>query len=96
MTDILIMPDGSRWKPTSSDTVECVNCSNEVDTPEETFYPDGNCPDCGESWTGSEKRSTTIVVTMPEQISEDRVMAENKQGYFLGACWVVCFVDLVA
>ena len=70
MTDILIMPDGSRWKPsTSSDTVECVNCSNEVDTPEEiASYPDGNCPDCGESWTGSEKRSTTIVVTMPEQI----------------------------
>ena len=49
MTDILIMPDGSRWKPsTSSDTVECVNCSNEVDTPEEiASYPDGNCPDCG-------------------------------------------------
>ena len=57
MTDILIMPDGSRWKPsTSSDTVECVNCNNAVDTPEEiASYPDGNCPDCGESWTGSEK-----------------------------------------
>ena len=36
MTDILIMPDGSRWKPsTSSDTVECVSCGNAVDTPEE-------------------------------------------------------------
>ena len=71
MTDILIMPDGSRWKPSaSSDTVECVNCDNAVDTPEEiASYPDGNCPDGGESWTGSEKRSTTIVVTMPEQIS---------------------------
>ena len=71
MTDILIMPDGSRWKPsTSSDTVECVNCDNAVDIPEEiASYPDGNCPDCGEPWTGSEKRSTTIVVTMPEQIT---------------------------
>ena len=71
MTDILIMPDGSRWKPsTSSYIVECVSCGNEVDTPEEiASYPDGNCPDCGESWTGSEKRSTTIVVTMPEQIA---------------------------
>ena len=73
MTDILIMPDGSRWKPsTSSDTVECVNCDNAVDTPEEiASYPEGNCPDCGEPWTGSEKRSTTIVVTMPEQIKGD-------------------------
>ena len=46
MTDILIMPDGSRWKPSSSsDTVECVNCNNAVDTPEEiASYPDGNCP----------------------------------------------------
>lgn len=73
MTDILIMDDGSRWKPsTSSDTVECVNCNNAVDTPEEiASYPDGNCPDCGESWTGSEKRSTMIIVTMPEQMSGD-------------------------
>jgi len=73
VTDILIMPDGSRWKPsTSSDTVECVNCNNAVDTPEEiASYPDGNCPDCGESWTGSEKRSTIIIVTMPEQMSGD-------------------------
>ena len=71
MTDILIMPDGSRWKPsTSTDVVECANCDNAVDTPEEiASYPDGNRPDCGESWTGSEKRSTTITVTMPEQIS---------------------------
>ena len=73
MTDIIIMPDGSRWKPsTSTDVVECANCDNAVDTPEEiASYPDGNCPDCGESWTGSEKRSTTIVVTMPEQIKGD-------------------------
>jgi predicted RNA-binding Zn-ribbon protein involved in translation (DUF1610 family) len=71
MTEILIMPDGTRWKPSSSsDTVECVNCNNAVDTPEEiASYPDGNCPDCGESWTGDERRSTTIIVTMPEQIT---------------------------
>ena len=71
MTDILIMPDGSRWKPsTSSDIIKCVSCDNEVDTPEEiASYTNGKCPICGQSWTGSEKRSTTIVVTMPEKIS---------------------------
>jgi predicted RNA-binding Zn-ribbon protein involved in translation (DUF1610 family) len=71
MSDTIItMPDGSRWKPsTSSDTVHCVNCDNAVDTPEEiASYPDGNCPDCGETWTGSEKRSTMITVTAPEPI----------------------------
>ena len=46
MTDILIMPDGSKWKPsTSTDLVECANCNNAVDTPEEiASYPDGNYP----------------------------------------------------
>jgi len=70
MTDILVMPDGSRWKPsTSSDTVHCVNCNNAVDTPEEVAsYPNGNCPDCGQSWTGAERRSTKIIVTAPEPI----------------------------
>lgn len=71
MTDtILTMPDGSRWKPSSSsDTVHCVNCENVVDTPEEVAsYPDGNCPNCGQSWTGAEKRSTKITVTAPEAI----------------------------
>ena len=70
---ILVMADGSRWKPsTSSDTVHCVNCDNAVDTPEEiATYPNGNCPDCGQSWTGGERRSTTIVVTMPEQMLGD-------------------------
>ena len=71
MTDILIMPDGSRWKPsTSTDVVECANCGNLVDTPAEiASYPDGNCPECGNPWTGGENRSTTITVTMREQIS---------------------------
>ena len=71
MTDTIItMPDGSRWKPSSSsDTVHCVNCENVVDTPEEVAsYPNGNCPDCGQSWTGAEKRSTKITVTAPEAI----------------------------
>jgi len=68
---ILIMSNGSKWKPsTSSDTVHCVNCENAVDTPEEiATYPDGNCPDCGQSWTGEERRSTSIMVTAPEAIS---------------------------
>jgi len=68
---IIIMSDGSRWRPSSSrDVVHCVNCSNEVDTPEEiASYPDGNCPDCGSPWTGGEKRSTMIQVTMPENMS---------------------------
>jgi len=68
---IIIMSDGSRWRPSSSrDVVHCVNCTNEVDTPEEiASYPDGNCPDCGSPWTGGEKRSTMIQVTMPENMS---------------------------
>jgi len=68
---ILTMANGSKWKPsTSSDTVHCVNCDNAVDTPEEiASYPTGNCPDCGESWTGKERRSTSITVTAPEAIS---------------------------
>lgn len=58
------------WKPsTSYDKVHCVNCNNAVDTPEEiASYPDGNCPDCGNAWTGAEARSTSIVVTAPEAI----------------------------
>jgi predicted RNA-binding Zn-ribbon protein involved in translation (DUF1610 family) len=72
MSDTIItMADGSKWKPsTSSDTVHCVSCENAVDTPEEiASYPDGNCPNCGNTWTGSEKRSTRIVVTAPEPLS---------------------------
>jgi len=68
---VITMPDGTRWKPsTSSDTLHCVNCENIVDTPAEiASYPDGNCPDCGENWTGSERRNTSITVTAPEPIS---------------------------
>ncbi len=72
MSDTIItMADGSKWKPsTSSATVHCVNCDNAVDTPAEVArYPHGKCPDCGESWTGAERRSTSITVTAPEAIS---------------------------
>ena len=72
-SQIIVMPDGTRWKPsTSRDMVHCVNCDNAVDTPEELLsYPSGNCPDCGQSWTGSERRSTSIIVTAPEAIQGD-------------------------
>ena len=68
---ILIMSNGSKWKPsTSSDTVHCSYCGNVVDTPEEiASYPNGNCPNCGNAWLGSEKRSTSVMVTAPEPIS---------------------------
>ncbi len=68
---IIIMADGSKWRPsTSRDVVNCVSCDNEVDTPEEVLsYPTGNCPNCGNPWTGSEKRSTMITVTMPQGLS---------------------------
>ena len=71
MTDtILTMSDGSTWTPaSSSDTLHCANCENEVDTPEEiASYPEGNCPDCGQNWTGAERRSTSIQVTVPQSI----------------------------
>ena len=63
MTDILIMPDGSRWKPSSSsDTVECVNCDNAVDTPEEiASYPDGKLSRMWRKldWIGKKKYTNT-------------------------------------
>ena len=68
---IITMADGSKWKPsTSQDLIHCTNCGNAVDTPEEILsYPSGNCPDCGNSWTGDESKSTIIQVTMHESIS---------------------------
>jgi predicted RNA-binding Zn-ribbon protein involved in translation (DUF1610 family) len=68
---VITMGDGSKWLPsTSQDRVECATCNNEVDTPEEILsYPSGNCPSCGNPWTGVEKRSTLIQVTMPQGIS---------------------------
>ena len=68
---IFTMDDGSKWKPsTSRDLIHCANCGNAVDTPEEIqSYPGGNCPDCGNSWTGDESKSTIIQVTMPQSIT---------------------------
>jgi predicted RNA-binding Zn-ribbon protein involved in translation (DUF1610 family) len=67
---LIQLPDGSRWKPaTSSDIVHCESCGNAVDTPEEVLsYPHGKCPECGNGWTGSERRSTSITVTAPEAV----------------------------
>ena len=67
---IIVLPDGSKWRPsTSRDVVNCATCENEIDTPEEiASYPDGNCPSCGSSWTGSENRGTMVQVTMPDGI----------------------------
>ena len=67
---ILTMPDGRR---SSLDEVHCASCKNIitlVNTPSElASYPGGKCPQCGSSWTGDEKRSTIIQVTMPESIT---------------------------
>lgn len=67
---ILTMANGSKWRPsTSRDTVHCATCDNAVDTPEEiASYPSGNCPQCGNLWTGAERKSTSVMVTSPEPI----------------------------
>ncbi len=68
---ILKMANGSKWKPsTSQDLIHCASCDNAVDTPEEiASYPDGNCLQCGNNWTGSEAKGVRISVTAPEAIS---------------------------
>lgn len=68
---VIRMPNGSEWAPaTSVALVHCVNCGNAVDTPEEeATYPNGNCPDCGNSWTGTENKGVRITVTAPKQLS---------------------------
>lgn len=68
---ILTMDNGSKWFPsTSVDMVHCATCENAVDTPEEVAtYPDGNCPQCNNPWTGAESRSTTVIVTAPAPAS---------------------------
>ena len=74
MSDTIItLPNGTKWKPSSSvDQIVCAHetCDNIVDTPDEiASYPNGNCPDCGNPWLGTETRNTTISVTAPEAIS---------------------------
>ena len=70
MDNVIVMKNGSKWLPSSSsDTVHCMNCGNAVDTPEEiATYPTGICPDCGESWTGAERKDVAITVTMPQAL----------------------------
>ncbi len=67
----IVMPDGSEWLPsTSKEHVKCSSCDNLVDTPEEmASFPDGNCPNCGNPWTGNERQDAVICVTMPQAIS---------------------------
>ena len=68
---VLTMDNGSKWRPsTSKELIHCATCDNAVDTFEELLsYPSGNCPNCGNSWTGAESKSTIIQVTMPESIT---------------------------
>ena len=68
---IIVLGNGTHWKhSTSRDLIHCASCENAVDTPEEiASYPDGNCPDCGNSWTGSEATGVSISVTATEAIS---------------------------
>lgn len=68
---IIDMPDGGRWLPsTSTETIKCASCDNVVDTVDErASYPDGNCPECGDPWTGKERKDAVICVTMPQAIS---------------------------
>lgn len=64
--DILTMDDGSQWhQVTTSQTIACASCGNEVDTEEEaqSYANGGTCPSCNNSWT--EKRSVTIGVAAP-------------------------------
>lgn len=68
---VIVMSDGSRWSPsTSRSIIKCNSCENLVDTPQEILsYPSGNCPDCGNPWTGSESKSVEIQVTVPYSLN---------------------------
>lgn len=72
MSDATIIraPNGSEWSPaTSVPMVHCANCGNAADTPEEeATYPDGQCPDCGQPWTGAEGKGVKIAVTAPAPV----------------------------
>lgn len=67
---VIRTPNGAEWSPaTSVALVHCVNCGNAVDTPEEeAAYPDGQCPNCRQSWTGAENKGVKISVTSPKPI----------------------------
>jgi DNA-directed RNA polymerase subunit RPC12/RpoP len=65
------MSDTDGWKHSKNyDTVYCAHCGNAVDvTEKEEACPGGLCPKCGSSWTGAQKRSTMVMVTMPVAIT---------------------------
>ena len=66
---MVVMPDGGRWLPaTSNETVKCEHCGN-LSAFSKKSYPDGNCPVCGNPWTGKERQDAVICVTMPQAIS---------------------------
>ncbi len=51
------------------DIVECVNCQHKEEIKNAaSSYPDGKCPKCSCSWTGGEKKSTIINITMPDDM----------------------------
>ena len=67
---ILTLPGGrERDASAGTDNVYCEGCDNVVASPDTlASYPSGECPQYGTAWTGKEKRSTLIQVTMPESI----------------------------
>ena len=67
---IITLEDGSKWRPsTSTDSVSCALCPNVVDTPQRLRLGRRVIVlICGNPWTGNEKRSTVISVTVPESI----------------------------
>ena len=68
---ILIMSNGSKWKPsTSQDLIRVLLVIMQLIPQEIASYPDGNCPQCGNTWTGSESKGVRIFATAPEAISE--------------------------
>ena len=67
---ILTMDNGSQWTPVkTTESIGCASCDNIVDTPEEVAsYPNGNCPQCGNTWTGAESKHVQVFVASPEPI----------------------------
>jgi|TARA_R110000823_G_scaffold2684_4_gene10768 predicted RNA-binding Zn-ribbon protein involved in translation (DUF1610 family) len=57
---------------TSFNKIVCSGCDNQVDTPEEiSSYPEGNCPECGDPWTGDESKHASVMATMPVSAGGD-------------------------
>jgi len=53
-----------------TDNIFCGTCNNNAVLPAEHITFEGEtCPQCGSSWTGDEKQSTIVEVTMPDSIT---------------------------